>query len=114
MSSDDYESIETEVKEMWMAKTRRMFGYRCYLVSGKVFAGFDTKSDFRIIIRLSKDQQEIAIKHPAIKPFSHGAKTGWAEMDSRRVTTDVAMKWIWKGYEYARRLAGDARIDAAV
>ena len=84
MSCDNYDSVETEVKEMWMVKTRRMFGYRCYLISGKVFAGFDTKTDFRIIIRLPKDQQQIAIKHPAIKPFSFGARTGWAELDFRR------------------------------
>lgn len=114
MSRDDYESIETKVKDMRRVRTRRMFGYRCFLVSGKVFAGFDTKSDFRIIIRLPKDQQEIATRHPAIKPFSHGTKKGWAEMDSRLVTTNVAMKWISEGYDYAERLAGNARIDTAV
>ena len=108
MSCDNYELIEAKVKGMWRARTRQMFGYRCFLVSGKVFAGFDNKSDFRIIIRLPKDQQEIAIKHPAIKPFSHGAKKGWAEMDSRLVTTDVAMKWISEGYDHAERLAGNA------
>ena len=103
---NNYESIETKVRDMCGVKTRQMFGYRCFLVSGKVFAGFDNKSDFRVIMRLPRDQQEIAIKHPAIKPFSHGAKMGWAEMDSRLVTIDIAMKWILKGYAYAERLAG--------
>ena len=101
-----YDTLEAKVKDMRMVKARQMFGYRCYLVHGKVFCGFDNKSNYRVIIRLPKERQVVAIKGPAIKPFSHGAKKGWAEMDTRLVPTHIAIKWITEGYDYARRLAG--------
>lgn len=105
MTPDNYEPIKDNVKDMDGVTTRPMFGYQCFLVSGKFFVGFYNKSDFQIIIRLPKDQQESAIKDSAIKPFSHGAKMGWVELDSRHVAPDTVMKYISKGYAYAKQLA---------
>ncbi len=85
--------------------TRPMFGYQCFSIKKKFFVGFSNKNNHEIIIRLPKDQQEIAIKSKAIKPFSHGARMGWIEIDSDLTTTDDAMKWILKGYENAEKLA---------
>ena len=102
-----YGPIAAKVREMDGAEARPMFGYRCFLVSGKFFVGFDNKSDFRVIVRLPKYQQKLAVRHEAIKPFSRGAKAGWIELDSRRMPSDAAMKWISEGYDHAKRLAGE-------
>ena len=44
------------------ATTRLMFGYQCFSISRKFFVGFSNKNNFQVIIRLPKDQQELAIK----------------------------------------------------
>ena len=82
-----------------------MFGYQCFLIKRKFFVGFSNKNNQQIIVRLSKEQQKIAIKSKAIKPFSHGAKTGGIEIDSNLTTTADAMKWIQIGYDNANNLA---------
>lgn len=71
----------------------------------KFFVGFSNKNSLQVIVRLPKDQQEIAIKSKAIKPFSHGAKMGWIEINSKETTTTSAMKWILKSYKNAKKLA---------
>lgn len=86
--------------------TRPMFGYQCYSVGGKFFAGFGKKNN--LIIRLSKDQQSEALRDKRLKiqPFSHGAKMGWIELDARSMSNGKAVfDWIEKGYEHALRLS---------
>ena len=85
--------------------TRPMFGYQCFSISRKFFVGFNNKNNFQVIVRLPKDQQELAIKNKAIRPFSRGAKTGWIELDSKQTTIGTAMRWITKGYDHAEQLA---------
>ena len=85
--------------------TRHMFGYQCFSISRKFFVGFNNKNNFQVIVRLPKDQQELAIKNKAIRPFSRGAKTGWIELDSKQTTIGTAMRWITKGYDHAEQLA---------
>ena len=83
-----------------------MFGYQCYSTSKKFFVGFSSKNDYQIIVRLPKEKQEDAITHKAIIPFSHGAKMGWIEIDSTKISSStVAMKWIALAYENALSLA---------
>lgn len=82
-----------------------MFGYQCYSISGKFFVGFNKKNANQVIIRLPKETQETAIKNKGIKPFSHGAKMGWIEINTKFTTTASIMKWITKGYEHAKKLA---------
>jgi predicted DNA-binding protein (MmcQ/YjbR family) len=81
-----------------------MFGYHCYSILGKFFVGFSNKNDYQVIVRLSKEEQEVAIKNKGIKPFSHGAKMGWIEIDSNHVRTASALKWVVKGYNYAKNI----------
>lgn len=77
-----------------------------YSISKKFFVGFSNKNDYQIIIRLPKERQEDAVVHNAIKPFSHGAKMGWIEIDSTKISSsNVAMKWIILAYENALNLA---------
>ena len=102
---NSYDPIKNKVKELRNVTTRPMFGYQCFSISKKFFVGFSNKNNFQVIIRLPKDQQEIAIIDKSIKPFSHGAKTGWVELDAQLTTTSVAMKWISKGYDHAKELA---------
>ncbi len=85
--------------------TRPMFGYQCFSISRKFFVGFSNKNNFQVIVRLPKDQQELAIKNKAIGPFSHGAKMGWIALDSKQTTIGTAMRWITKGYDHAEQLA---------
>lgn len=103
--SRNYNSIKTKVADLKKTTTRPMFGYQCYSVSGKFFVGFNNKNDYQVIVRLSKEQQGLALKNKGIKPFSHGAKMGWIEIDATQMTLPNAMKWILKGYEYAKTLS---------
>lgn len=102
---NSYDLIKKKVESMEQVTTRPMFGYQCFSINKKFFVGFSNKNNRQVIVRLPKDQQEIAIKSKAIHPFFHGAKTGWIEIDSGMTTTAGAMKWILKGYENANNLA---------
>jgi hypothetical protein len=82
-----------------------MFGYQCYSISGKFFVGFSNKNDYQVIVRLPKAQQEKAVKSNSIKPFFHGARMGWVEINAKKITTAIAMKWISYGYNHAKKLA---------
>ena len=101
----DYNPIKTKVEKLSKVTTRPMFGYQCFSINNKFFVGFSNKNDVQIIVRLTKEQQELAVKTKAIKPFSHGAKMGWVEINAKLTTTDSAMKWISKGYHNAKNLA---------
>ena len=102
---NNYNLIRKKVESMDQVTARPMFGYQCFSINKKFFVGFSNKNNHQVIVRLPKDQQVIAIKSKAIKPFSHGARTGWIEIDSRLATTTAgAMKWILKGSEHARAL----------
>lgn len=84
---------------------RSMFGYGCYLVSGKFFVGFGGKNDWQVLVRLSKDAQQDAIMTKGIEPFQHGARMGWVEIDMNVVATGAAMRLVRKGYIHAKSLA---------
>lgn len=103
--NNNYNSLKIKVTKFENITTRPMFGYQCFSINKKFFVGFSNKNDYQIIVRLSKEQQELAVKNNAIIPFSHGAKMGWIEMDIKKITTASALKWITKGYEYAKELA---------
>ena len=103
--NNNYNSLKIKVSQFEDVTTRPMFGYQCFSINKKFFVGFNNKNDHTIIIRLSKDQQELAVKNNAIKPFSHGAKMGWIEIDVKKTTTTSALKWITKGYAYAKELS---------
>jgi len=101
----NYNPLKNKVAKMNKVTAKQMFGYQCYSVLGKFFVGFSNKNDSQVIVRLEKKEQELAIKKKGIKPFSHGAKMGWIEIDSKQVRTDSAFNWITKGYNYAKSLA---------
>ncbi len=101
----NFHSLKNKVAEIPKVTTKPMFGYQCYSISGKFFVGFSNKNDWQVIIRLPKEEQQIAIKTNGIKPFSHGAKMGWIEVDATLVTNNSTLKWVKKGYKYAKSLA---------
>lgn len=85
---------------------RPMFGYQCYLVQGKFFAGFGKKGPGQtIIVRLPRDLQAAAKGAAGIRPFRHGARAGWIEVDCKSVRESDAFAWIKKGYDHAASLA---------
>jgi len=100
-----YKSIKSKVEEIPDTTTRPMFGYQCYSINKKFFVGFYNKNDYQIIVRLPKKIQEKAIKTKGVSPFSHGARMGWIEIDSRDITTASAFKWITKARENAIQLS---------
>ena len=104
MGLKNYLPIKKNVETLQNITTRPMFGYRCFSIEKKFFVGFSNKNDYQVIVRLSKDQQKDAIKSKSIKPFSHGAKMGWIEIDAKETTTNNAMKWILQGYENAKKM----------
>jgi predicted DNA-binding protein (MmcQ/YjbR family) len=85
-----------------------MFGYECFSAKGKFFVGFSKKNNYEVIARLPKDEQQMAVRNKGIKPFSHGAKAGWIEINAK-LAADDAFKWIKKGYEYALSLSKQSR-----
>lgn len=102
---NSYNPLKKKDESMDQVTTRPMFGYQCFSINKKFFVGFNSKNSYQVIVRLPKDQQAIAIKSKAIKPFSHGAKTGWIEIDTKIATTTAGvMKWVLKGHEHARTL----------
>jgi predicted DNA-binding protein (MmcQ/YjbR family) len=101
----NYNSLKGKAEDLPKITAKPMFGYQCYSASGKFFVGFSSKNDWQVIVRLPKEEQQIAIKTNGIKPFSHGAKMGWIEIDTSQVTTTNALKWVKKGHEYAKILA---------
>lgn len=102
---NNYNSLKNKVSQFEDVTTRPMFGYQCFSINKKFFVGFNNKNGYQIIVRLSKEQQELAVKNNAIIPFSHGAKMGWIEMDVKKTTNSSALKWITKGYENAKELS---------
>ena len=101
----DYLTVVANIEKMPKITKRSMFGYQCYSINKKFFVGFSNKNDYQVIVRLSKDQQLEAVKNKAIQPFSHGAKAGWIEIDSKLTTVTMVMKWVMIGFEYAKKLS---------
>lgn len=102
---NNYNLLKTKVEQLDRITTRPMFGYQCFSVSGKFFVGFSNKSKYQVIVRLPKDQQEYAIKTKTIKPFSHGSKMGWIEINTKLTSSTSAFNWIRKGYDFASQLS---------
>ncbi len=64
-----------------------------------------------MISRISKDLQlEAFLKEKSlkIKPFRHGAKMGWVELDISNIKIDEALYWVKKGYEHALNMSKSA------
>lgn len=102
---NSYDPIKKRVESIAQVTSRHMFGYLCFSINKKFFVGFSSKNNQQVIVKLPKDQQEAAIKTKAVKPFHHGARAGWIEIDSKLTTTAGAIKWIRKGYENAIKLS---------
>jgi len=100
-----YNSLKSKVEKFAGVSIRPMFGYNCFLINNKFFVGFNNKNDYQVIVRLQRDQQELATKASGIKPFSHGAKMGWIEIDTRETLQTSTLNWIKKGYEHAKELS---------
>lgn len=104
-----YETFKSKITQLPHVSRRPMFGYECFSANGKFFVGFSKKNMYEVIIRLPKEEQQTAVKSEGIKPFSHGAKAGWIEINTKLVATDGTFKWIKKGYEYALSLSKQSK-----
>jgi len=103
--STSFKFIKTKVEMISKVTTRPMFGYQCFSINKKFFVGFSNKNNFQVIVRLSKEEQKKAILTSGIKPFSHGAKMGWIEINAKQVNASAAFRWITRAYNYAKKLA---------
>lgn len=100
--------LKKEIESLPEIAIRPMFGYQCYSVNGKFFAGFGIKHKSKVIIRLSKDLQLKALLEEdrlKIEPFIHGAKRGWIELDISNTRSHEAFYWVKKGYEHALNIS---------
>ncbi|MFQ5921091.1 MAG: MmcQ/YjbR family DNA-binding protein [Nitrososphaerales archaeon] len=88
---------------------RPMFGCDCFIAGGKFFVGFSRKDASRVILRLPKEVQKNAVARKGIRPFRHGAKAGWIEIDERSVRSGEVFKWIRKAHSYALSLSQQAK-----
>lgn len=100
-----HDALKEKVKQLPQTNARPMFGYECFSVNSKFFVGFNKKNKHEVIVRLAKDEQQKAVKIKGIKPFSHGAKVGWIEINTTHVSDANTLKWIRKGYDHALQLA---------
>ncbi len=100
--------LKKEIESLPEIAIRPMFGYQCYSVNGKFFAGFGIKDKSKVIIRLSKNFQLKALlegERLKIEPFKHGAKRGWIELDISNIRIHEAFYWVKKGYEHALNIS---------
>ncbi len=103
------DALVNKIKRLRGVSGRPMFGYECYSVNGKFFVGFSKKQGHEVILRLSKGESQKAVKSRGIKPFSHGAKAGWIEIDTRSAASGEVLAWMRKAYAHAGRLAGSKK-----
>ena len=101
----DYLPVVAKIEKMPKITKRSMFGFQCYSINKKFFVGFSNKNDYQIIVRLLKEHQEEALKIKAIQSFSHGAKTGWIQIDSKLTTAVGVMNLVMAGFERAKKLS---------
>ncbi|MEM2759308.1 MAG: TfoX/Sxy family protein [Nitrososphaerales archaeon] len=99
-----YKIIKNAIEQFPHVTTRPMFGYECFSVNGRFFAGFDKKNKEKMIVRLKAVEQR-ALTNEGIKPFSHGAKAGWIEINTKSVKDGNVLKWIKEGYAHAIQLS---------
>jgi hypothetical protein len=99
--------LRQKIEKLADVTTRPMFGYDCYSVNGKFFVGFSKENQSFVIVRLSKELQQKAIQEfsSVIRPFSHGARMGWIELDASLLKEKDAFGWIEKGYAHVRTLS---------
>lgn len=105
--------LRQRVAELPGVSTKKMFGYDCYCINGKFFAGFSVKNNSKVIIKLQKNEQRHALENTKIKPFSNGAKSGWIEVelvssngnDSHAISIRDAYSWIEKSYNHVLNFA---------
>ncbi|MFQ5920893.1 MAG: TfoX/Sxy family protein [Nitrososphaerales archaeon] len=102
-------TLRNRIKRLPHVSSRPMFGYECFSANGKFFVGFSKKSKYEVILRLPKDEQQSAVRNKGIKPFSHGAKSGWIEIDTKSVKPEDAFKWVKKAHAHAHRLSKQRR-----
>ena len=102
--------LRKKIERLPGVSARPMFGYHCYSAKGKFFVGFSRKDRASVIIRLSKVLQNRALQSSgsSIRPFSHGAKMGWIELDAGKMKLDDAYRWVREGYRYAIRLVSSS------
>lgn len=104
-----HDTIKNKIRQLPGVSARPMFGYECFSAKGKFFVGFSKKKKHEVIIRLAKDEQQRAVGNKSIKPFSHGAKAGWIEIDTRSVAAGEVFAWTKKAYAYALSLSKHSR-----
>ena len=74
-----------------------------YKVSSSL--GFSKKNKNKFIIRLGQEEQKLALKERYIVPFRHGAKSGWVELDFRKLTGDEDFYfWVKLAYNYVQTM----------
>jgi predicted DNA-binding protein (MmcQ/YjbR family) len=100
-----YASIREKVAELDGVSVRAMFGYECFSIGSKFFVGFSKKNSSQVIVKLPVQDQQKALKTKGIRPFSHGAKAGWIEINTNESSSQSTLKWIMSGYTNAKKLS---------
>lgn len=114
------ELLRKKVAAMPGVTSRPMFGYDCYMVEGRFFAGFARKSPGRqatmtmMIVRLARQdhryqQQSASHDDRDIRPFPRGARKGWIQVDVEAAGVERAYRLAEEGYEHARSLSPAGR-----
>ena len=96
--------IRTKLKSRSGLTEKRLFGGIGFLVSGNMACGVH-KQD--LIIRLSNNDFDLAIKDPNVRVFDLGGRPmrGWILVSSGGYSSDESLQdWIKKGIAFARSL----------
>jgi TfoX/Sxy family transcriptional regulator of competence genes len=84
---------------------RRMFGGLGFMIGGNIACAAMSTGD--LMIRLSKEESEVAVRQPGARPFEHGGRSmrGWVIVDPATVQEDADLaRWVDAGANFAASL----------
>ncbi len=96
--------IRTRLKGTRGLTEKKMFGGVGFMVNGNMACGVN-KQD--MIVRLSDEHAEAALKRPYIRPFDMTGRPmkGWIVVEPKGLATDKALQgWVDEGVAFARSL----------
>lgn len=91
------------IVSQWGATRKKMFGGTGYLIDGNMVGGVH---DGRVILRLSPDEGEAALREPGVTVFDIPPRpmAGWVMVERDAVEGDELERWLERALAYVRTL----------
>ncbi len=100
------EELDARVAEIvlpWGATRKKMFGGTGYMLNGNMMAGVHGE---RLILRLSDEAGEAALKKHSVKPFDMVPRPmpGWVMVDQEGLSGKNLKGWLDEAHEFVQSL----------